>query len=145
MMTCVTDIIKLTFSLLNQYCNQYDEYLEQHPHSNLPPSPTFKDVYQLTSNLKISEHKHINTYFNTYHVNNSHIVNLPFRGHLYFIKDMKSAIIDELIKNNVILASEEANAMEKGTIQLGADALSTAIGPKTAMDYAILRFVYKPI
>jgi hypothetical protein len=88
---------KLQAQLL-EVCKQYDQYLEQNQHSNLPPSPTFKDAYQAACNLEITSYR-----LDRFDYGRGDLsVNIPIREDLIFLKDLKSAIVNELIEQGQI-------------------------------------------
>jgi hypothetical protein len=126
---------------LRQSCQQYDQYLKQYPHSKLPPSPTFKDIYPMASKLKIFEYRKAHITALNYHF----YMDIPIREKLYFIKDIKSAIIDRLIEEEEILASEKENLMEKAIIYCGNIPYKMLFVTQTVFLIARhLKFEYKP-
>jgi hypothetical protein len=116
------DLLQQTFqtkmvgldSRLAEACQLYDQHLRNKPFSNLPPSPTFKEVYQIASNLQVTGSLSKAFLYNQ----RSYQIKFPVRSHLLVLRDIKSSIVDELIKNNQISASERSETIKKMTIHL---------------------------
>jgi hypothetical protein len=97
------------FPLLSEACKLYDQYLQQNPQSGLDPSPTFKEVYQIASNLKVTKYR--DRGFN--YSNQKLAIEVPIKGPFFLLKDVKAAVIDKFIEEGIISASEKEIAKKK--------------------------------
>jgi hypothetical protein len=91
-------------------------YIQKFPNEKLPLSPTFKEVYGVISNSEITDYKPITF---KYLQKNFDRAKIPLREELVFVKEMKSVIVDELITQGVIPASEEKEMKQKVSIGVG--------------------------
>jgi hypothetical protein len=130
-------------NLILDTCQKYDQYVRQNPDLQLPPSPTFKEAYQIAqAQAKITHYHAILFKCSTGH---QLTIKIPVRNGLFFQKDMQSAAIDELVVKGEIKASEKDEARKKVIIVLAGKILED--GSSKPIDEIIkvgnLHIIYK--